>query len=431
MKRVLRMVIVVVALVIPFSVCYSFADEKPVEGYDVLSFSQVDYDNTIKSAYGMENDDRAIENLCKIFLSVSRASVRNEHYSPLKYMAEDSKSKKTVMYRLSEYEYLRALYNDRGYSISKDSISFGRYECNVNGDTAEASIVEYYMYYINDGFEDENYRIREYYFKLKRDADNWLITDVTTNDDCEQSEGFVYEPIDIRSAIIDEVIDKGDPHDFELSTKGAKSYAPYQWSYDRSVAVSYAAQYYNSVNSFFGSNTYDCQNFASQCVWAGLRGSYSNPTSYVALPAVKKSIVSGYLQSAWYRNVNTGYYSNPYLNWTWDNVGGFAYLIQCSVNYPIGPKGSTTYGAINYVGTADVIAYCTSGTPSATNLTHAMFVTSVTGTYGSRTKDNIKIAAHSSNTNSAYQTLSSYTSYAASKFSRTYISAGYYPSPKS
>ncbi len=396
--------------------------------YDVLSLSQGDYDVLNEKACE-QNDNIAIKTLCESFLSVSRASVRDQKYSATKYLSDDSRNKKTIQYRLSEYDYLKELYASRGYSIIKDSVFFDGYKCKINEDTAEASIVEHYSYFINDGFDDANYRIREYYFSLNRDNDAWYITDMKTNDACELSIGFTYEPIDIQYAIIDEPIDTSDPHDSDVLPM-VTNYAPYQWSYNRSVAVSYASQYYNSVNSFFGSNTYDCQNFASQCVWAGLRGSYSNPTSYVDLPAVKKSIVANYLQSAWYRNVNTGYYRNTYLNWTWDNVGGFAYLLQCSANYPIGPKGSTTYGSVSYVGTADVIAYCTSGSPSATNLSHAMFVTGVTGTYGSRTKDNIKIAAHSSNTNSAYQTLSSYTSYAANKFSRTYISAGYYPSPK-
>ncbi len=57
---------------------------------------------------------------------------------------------------------------------------------------------------------------------------------------------------------------------------------------------------------------------------------------------------------------------------------------------------------------------------------HAMFVTQVSGTSGSRTTSQVKIAAHTSATNSAYQTLSTYTSMPSSAFARVVINSGYY-----
>ena len=66
------------------------------------------------------------------------------------------------------------------------------------------------------------------------------------------------------------------------------------------------------------------------------------------------------------------------------------------------------------------------GSPARDTLDHAMVVTDVSGTSGSRTTSQVKVAAHTSATNSAYETVAAYTGMSASAFARVVISAGYY-----
>lgn len=427
-----RLICLIVILILSIIPVYA-NNENNIKGHDSLSYSQEEY-NSLLNECKLKSDEQIIERTCEVFLTVARASVRDDKYSPLEYITESRKDKDTILYRLSEYDYLKALYADRDYQISDDNITFDSFKCSIIGNKAEASVVETYTYHINDEFNEECFRMREYFFKLEKCTGIWLISDVVTNDACEQSDEFEYKPIDIKKAIVDEPILSNDPSDEDVDAAISRANrSSYEWSYEKTVAVNYARDYFNHTNSFFGANSSDCQNFASQCVWAGLRGSYANPTSQTALPAVKKSLVPGNVKNAWYRNVNTEYYNNTYLNWTWDNVCGFSALIKRSYSNSntVGPKGNTTFGSLNKASKANVISYDSGGNPNNNTLDHAMFVTKVTGTFGNRTKDNIMIAAHSSATNSAYQSLSSYTSYSASCFARSYISAGYYPSPRS
>ena len=93
-----------------------------------------------------------------------------------------------------------------------------------------------------------------------------------------------------------------------------------------------------------------------------------------------------------------------------------------------GPYGNTMYSkGIQNAEVGNVLSVDWDGAPAEDTLDHAMFVTEVTGTAGSRTKSNVKIAAHTSPTNSAYQTVSSYApSTSIDSFARSYIYRGYY-----
>ena len=106
----------------------------------------------------------------------------------------------------------------------------------------------------------------------------------------EQADGFVYDSFDAHAAALAVV---GD-HDFSTMEKPANTNntatttATYQTtSYSSTAAVNYAKQYYNKTNSLFGASSSNCQNFASQCVWAGLlSGCGASGTSTTAFPAV-------------------------------------------------------------------------------------------------------------------------------------------------
>ena len=77
-----------------------------------------------------------------------------------------------------------------------------------------------------------------------------------------------------------------------------------------------------------------------------------------------------------------------------------------------------------------MIAYTTENVADDYNLSHAMYVTDVTGTVGSRGVSNLWIAAHNSNTSSAYMPLTDYTSKREAQFATSVIGWGYYASPQ-
>ncbi len=99
----------------------------------------------------------------------------------------------------------------------------------------------------------------------------------------------------------------------------------------------------------------------------------------------------------------------------------------------IGPYGVThVSNALNYANAGDqLFVDLDGGSANGTNIDHAMFITKVNGTSGSRTSTNIFIAAHNNSTTSAYQPLSDYiATVPIQSYARTFISGGYYPTPQ-
>lgn len=338
-----------------------------------------------------------------------------------------------MQYRLSEYQYQTNLNRLLDQVIQNDVIEFTDSTVSFEGNTAKASIVETYTYNVDDGFDGINFRLRMYIFDLEKINGKWLISDVITNDPWESSGDFNYEPITIDVSIIELF---GQMNSIKPDTESAmvknlddqNLLSLNSWTYTVSDAVDYAVAHYSETsNSVFGFTPgNNCQNFASQCVWAGLGGS---GTSTTARPAVPTSLVGTNAFNVWARNQATTFYptNQYYYNWAWDNVNGFAKLMSASMSSAQGPYGNSYYSnALASTEAGNVISFNQDGAASAGNLGHAMFVTAVTGTAGSRTQANIKIAAHTSTTNSAYQVLSTYTSFPAANFARSVIWSGYY-----
>lgn len=402
-----------------------------------LRYTQEEYLANMAAA---KTDAEKIEAVCTSFLTMARASVRNQKYDPSVLVADNKLKDNKVAYRLSEYKYLAALYNALNQTILSDNISFSDFSLSIDGNSAQAKIVESYEYYINDGFEGNSFRKRQYYFDLIRENAGWKISSVATNDPWENN-NFNYEAIDVSKAVASIANAASEAkHKATLNANtivnplgmkdpGASIESLYTWTYNVGVAINYAENYYNSINPLFGQAAEDCQNFASQCVWAGLRGGYADAQDRTAIPAVSTSYVGSDAPNVWCRNQSTTYnFSYFGHKWAWDNVCGFAELIERSSSSVIGPFGNTHYGNLLYASEGDVISWDANGSPSGTTMDHAMFVTSATGTVGYRTKSDLKIAAHNSSTNSAYQTLTSYAppSYTDSYFATSVIGWGYY-----
>lgn len=406
---------------------------------DTLSKTQEEYMTATKDILAQSSDDQKIESICEAFLTIAKASVRNpQSYDCTKLITSDCLKKDTVQYRLTDYQYHSALYKALGWTISKDDLAFTNFKVETkNKNSAVASIVESYTYYISDGFGDKSFRRKMYTFDLINGSDGWRITNVTTDDPWEKDPSFVYKPTDVKAAVdahlaenkqVSSTIAVDGTQDNKATLQITPNTSLYSWSYNFVTAVTYAAAHYaDTSNRVFGyDSSDDCQNFASQCVWAGLGGTGTDKN---VRPAVSTTLVGSSASNVWCRNQSTSYYNNIYygFNWAWDNICGFFNLIQMSTSSTEGPYGISSYSnGVQYAIAGNVLGVDWNGHPAARTLDHAMFVTQVTGTAGSRTKDNVKIAAHTNPTNSAYETLSSYTSQSIGSFARSQIYRGYY-----
>jgi len=406
---------------------------------DTTSYTQEQYLNSAdisgKSAFTTLSDDKVVQLTCESFLAIAKASVRKPNeYDPTKVVLLSSLDKNTIQYRLTDYTYQAELNKALDQTISSDRLVFTDFKVSYDGAQAVASIVESYTYYIDDGFDGESFRRKMYTFELQNVDGKWMIADVTTNDPWELEMDFEYKPLDVQAEILnllaEDVQVKADPsvidnNKLKEPELGARA-TMYTWTYDASAAVDYAEDHYDDTsNSVFGyTSGNNCQNFSSQCVWAGLGGSGSSTT---ARPAVPTSRAGTDVFNVWCRNQNTSYYDEFYFNWSWDNARGFMKLMQASSSSAEGPYGNGYYSdGVELADVGDVLCVNWEGTPDEDSMDHAMFVTEVTGTSGSRTKSNVKIAAHTSATNSAYQTLSSYTSTSIDNFGRSEIWRGNY-----
>lgn len=364
--------------------------------------------------------DTPIRNLCELFITSIYASRRSSQYDCLAFttsnLSAQAQQNGTLAYIESVNQYQREVNELCNYNIVSDSIQFDNFSAVVNGNTCNAEIAVHYSYVLTGAFNDTCYLNCVYYLTLIKTTTGWSVESATTNLPTEQGDSFAYAAFDAHAAALSAVRSPAVVASVEeptATTTVADPNAVAQFTvtgYSVSSAVSYAAKYYNKTNSLFGANGANCQNFASQCVWAGLlAGCNATGTSITALPAVSTSRNSSSLPTIWCHNQCSTYYSNYNLNWAWDNVNGFLKLIKMSDHTQEGPQGYY-WTDLKKASAGDVIAWDTAGKKNLDNADydHAMFVTKVTGTYGSRTTANIFIAANTKQSATAYMPLPEY-----------------------
>lgn len=381
--------------------------------------------------------EQAVESVVKEFLSSEYAYFSGkDSTSFLDYLAPRYTESKNILFHLSYLDYQVAVLNLLGWEIIEDDLSFSDIKVDVQSNRADASIVTKYKYFASDGFNKERFRSKTYYFNLEFQNGRWLISDIKTSDPWELEDDFIYEPIDVDGAISqlknDISAQNNDtinsPIMNEFTNVQSELRGLYYWAYDVDSAVSYAEQYYSSYNSMFPSfigQGGDCQNFASQCVWAGLGGTLST----TGIPAVSTTLVGSNSPRVWCCGQYTTYYNgiNTYYNWAWTRCEGFLKLIATSDNITIGPRGWTWYGTLANAQPGCVIHFDRDSNPTIDTMDHAMFVTDANGTIGNRTVSNLFIAAHTTDTTSACQSLALYApALLSSDYSTTYILCGQY-----
>lgn len=449
LKKVCSMLLTVAIMIMfcTLSLASTTRDNHNAIQCDSLAYTQEEYLDWIystphtRTVSSKNNDISEIERVCIGLLSLGNASARSQEYDVLTLAVNYSSPSNELSYFKSTNDYLYAVRDALGWSVYEDNQEFSDFEVEITGNTANASIVETYAYYLDSDFEsDYCFRKHGYDIQLIKNPDgHWCVDTITMQGTDEFSTS---EPIDISKAVLDISIGQQTMNtatvspvtEFEIYEKPipcnnqvAKDSSYYWWVYDVDAGVAHAEEFYNSVDPTFGEASEDCANFASQCVWAGLGGTGEKDD----LPALSDDYLGGTeFPNLWCRGMASTYYDQYKYNWTWDNVNGLTNMIEVSNFSSEGPYGNTHYGNLDYAAVGSVIAYTTSSVADNYNLTHAMYVTDVTGNVGSRGVSNIWIAAHNSNTDSAYMPLTEYTSKTEAQFATSVIAGGYYATPQ-
>ena len=398
---------------------------------DTLSRTAEEYMETADAGVMTRaSSSRQAADLCEAFLAAGRASSRSSAYScaPMTLASINEVIDDTVAYRISEYDYRGELFAALGWEITSDNLQFTEPEVIVDGNTATVRIVEKYTYFMTGWPDKECGRMREYTFTLVNENGTWKVSAVTSNDPWETEGDFDYVPFDVNELVATEVeaqqIAIDAPQEPVLLSAPVPAEVAARASLDRygisdTASIRYAEKYWGTTNKLFGASTKNCQNFASQCVWAGFLGAagtdWSGVTDRNARPAVSLSIVSSDAKNLWCRNQVTTAYSDYRANWGWDNVVGFATLIEYNASHTStseGPFGEIYQGFRN-AGVGDVLWYCgsSSETASTDNIIHAMFVTDINDNSGiaqNLTASDVFIAANTSQSNGAFEPLSTY-----------------------
>jgi len=266
------------------------------------------------------------------------------------------------------------LYRLDGIKILSDKLTLTVDEINVTNNEASVKLYELYEYQL-DSVDLPSARGILCTVNLSKINNKWLITSIVSNDefitDDMGSESFnvKYEANRILSNI-PMIISEVPPPDYvpDISTSG--TYHPI----NRTIAATYAYNHAYSPSSMFPYYPIemggDCANFGSQCVWAGVGGTMTAIDTY-------------------WPPMYSGWYS--YNNWapeSWNTVHGF---------YGASVGGGTELYAVNNgysyyaIQPGDILQL-----KSGSTYFHTYVVNAVTGSYGSRTINDIYICSHTS-----------------------------------
>ena len=329
-------------------------------------------------------DQKEIEEITNSFFTEKEQTfLSNSHFNIAKYSnpVDAEKIKKESSVKLFEYE--KKIRNDNLSDISNEKLEHTINSITITGDKAIAKCYEYYEYtYKNDPIRSS--RGTEYQITLIKRNNKWEILEINTNNELENllaqtedtSRKYIFD-------LEEEPTEEADFYEKTNVTKGTTH------AYNRARAAQYALDYSSSssgtgeYNSNFPSCTWDCQNFASQCVWYGLGGiNEPNAISNKNKPMITATGRKWYCSS---QSSNTS---------SWTVVGNFRNYV---VSESEGEEG--IYGIRYAVGNAekaqkgDIIQIRN----SSGTWHHSYVINNVTGTYGSRTISNLYVCAHTTN----------------------------------
>lgn len=250
-------------------------------------------------------------------------------------------------------------------------------------DYAEITVYERYDYTLSPTPEMETSEATQYAMAMTRVNGIWLLSDITTDGDFD----CIYRDsdVDVRMFLNYPYTDPSgaEPPPILGAFSDLSSLTPGFIKFNTEAALAYAEQYALSYNPLFFSYRGlggDCQNFASQFVWAALGGINAPLAIDLKLPPMVRDGIR-----AWYQTSAPSH--DPFAHWT--VVGRFGSYIATSKAEDVGPIGFVTKG-VAFAEAGDLIQV-------SNGLTwfHTYLVVAHTGLQGERTEKDLWVSAHS------------------------------------
>ncbi|WP_372998475.1 amidase domain-containing protein [Lutispora sp.] len=401
------------ALSISIVLCLILASILPVFG---VSNSKSDnniqekFENDLRAIYDNEEmkDEEKIQKIVENLFTLKIESYRNNiEYNLSIFFDNSNELSKNLKYFIDKAKLDIAIKEQAKIKILWDKYDIEFLDININKEQAEVKVYVAYEYQMED-CDDPSFVGTEYTVSLEKIKSKWIVININSNDAFDIAHldyGINIEAL-LNSPSMDEVETIESIEAKKASVKKQVENAVLlgfiDTPYTRSSAVSYAKKYasYSTRNKNFwyynATNETDCQNFASQCVWAGFGGVATDSTAIngKAFPMLDNGL-SG--SRSWYHT--SSQYGTP-TNWSWTSCNGFKNYLAAG-GYAVGPYGYE-YNGVAYSNLGDVIhvKWDTNG------IRHAMVITGFKSgsTYGSRTRDQIYVSAHSSDHNNVLLT---------------------------
>lgn len=333
------------------------------------------------------SDEEKIVRITKQFLQ-ARITRLEQYDSPIDFLTffdPDSPQFRHLQYMADRIELEAGLRQRNEARTMKSEHRVKHHMVGINGDYAEIILLEEYEYVLQPVPEFKTSETTRYSVALSRVNGTWLLSDITTDSDFDDA--FRDTDVDVKTFL-----------DFDQAEQVSATPAEYMGpdmtgapqlceTYDIRTAVAYAEKYALSYNPLFFSYKGlggDCQNFASQCVWAGLGGKNTAEAIDLKLPPMVRTG-----PRAWYQNNTTDH--DPFGRWI--AVQPFADYIFSSQPGSPGPVGTVTDGLAN-AATGDMIQLS-----DGNKWFHTYFVVAHTGAPGKRTTRDLWVSAHTTDRN--------------------------------
>lgn len=304
---------------------------------------------------------------------------------------------------------------------------------DVEGNKAIVTAYENYTYILKsapDGVVSS--RGITYNILLSKQGNEWKIERINTDNELEK----LVEPVDdvstlfsaeiMTTPVADPTIEAEHNRAKELkrqseeqSVRSTKS-RTFHW-YSGVQALTYALAYSNSSHSNYDTAPYnnlfdehnpnDCQNFVSQCVWAGLYGT----NTATAIEAKDLPMIQTAGREWWSTS------SAVSSNYTWTSIGNFKSYVEAGGADKDGLVGATGAAGNMGNGYAGDMVHIRN---SSGEWYHTYIIVQATGTSGSRTNGNYYVCAHTANRRN--ETLQSFLGSGQSNLRLLTVSGSYY-----
>lgn len=287
--------------------------------------------------------------------------------------------------------------HDPEYTVTVNSIT-------TAGNCAEAKATLFFSWRYAQLDFDSGLSV-DYTFTLEKVQGAWLIGDIQTNafedtqwrlcgyaseeDNCESdSQSFSTNPDDTDFLTPEEMFE----YEQSFTAQHASAAGASSVSINRNAVSTYASTYYQNYNSQFpsweASNT-DCQNFASQCIWAGFGGTAPSSSTYSFPMLPNWHMTSGTGGTASWTSCST-FRSNAFRS---SGAESGVYGVCWSMPKKTSGNEDVYEDYVSTLEVGDIVHFKWNGNGNQ----HAMVVVQTTGISGARTPSDIILAGHTTN----------------------------------